>query len=325
MVLGEGVEAAMDALRESDERELSALSKQVNASRSAPTRQAGAGAPPLADQEKGLHALATSLPARGGRPQVHQREHAQALPVLHTALLCAEVGSGSNHKAVVAPAALADLHISEGGGGHRTSQRVHRRQGGPRPDAPEVGQHLIGLGTAYHQQGKLEAAALTLEEARSILVYALGEKDEQVTLFKEKIKKLSVIEFDFNVGTTSSSTPSNFASRMEARLAQRDVKQDQLNLEAISKKQIAADLRRHGLLSARGTKAGEHFNYASHVAERVATEQEKRAAGERRELLTKKEIFRERLRKRTGVGARETTRTTNRGGEARDVRGARSR
>ena len=66
------------------------------------------------------------------------------------------------------------------------------------PDAPEVGQHLIGLGTAYHQQGKLEAAALTLEEARSILVYALGDRDEQVQLVKEKIKKLSVIEFDFN-------------------------------------------------------------------------------------------------------------------------------
>merc|ERR1719409_1311693 len=99
-------------------------------------------------------------------------------------------------------------------------------------------------------------------------------------------------------------TPANFASRMEARLQQKVVKQDQLNLEAISRKQIAADLRRHGLLSARGTKAGEHFNYASHVAERVATEQEKRAAGERRELLTKKkEIFRERLRKRQDVGS----------------------
>ena len=45
---------------------------------------------------------------------------------------------------------------------------------------------MIGLGTAYHQQGKLEAAALTLEEARSILVYALDEKDEQVVLVKEK-------------------------------------------------------------------------------------------------------------------------------------------
>merc|ERR1719409_2590641 len=99
-------------------------------------------------------------------------------------------------------------------------------------------------------------------------------------------------------------TPANFASRMEARLQQKVVKQDQLNLEAISRKQIAADLRRHGLLSARGTKAGEHFNYASHVAERVASEQEKRAAGERKELLTKKkEIFRERLRKRTDFGS----------------------
>ena len=61
-----------------------------------------------------------------------------------------------------------------------------------------------------------------------------------------------------------------------------------------------------GLLSARGTKAGDHFNYASHVAERVASEQEKRAAGERRELLQKKKLlFRERLRKRPTGGAVE--------------------
>ena len=37
-----------------------------------------------------------------------------------------------------------------------------------------------------------------------------------------------------------------------------------------------------GLLSARGSKAGEHFIYASHVAERVTSEHEKRAAGERK-------------------------------------------
>merc|ERR1719181_2367252 len=56
---GEGVEAAMDALRESDERELSALSKQVNALQerlnSAKQEQARLHS---ADQEKGLHALA---------------------------------------------------------------------------------------------------------------------------------------------------------------------------------------------------------------------------------------------------------------------------
>merc|ERR1719424_356082 len=56
---------------------------------------------------------------------------------------------------------------------------------------------------AYHQQGKLEAAVLTLEEGHSILVYALGEKDEQVQVVKEKIKKLSVID----------QAPANFESR----------------------------------------------------------------------------------------------------------------
>ena len=39
---------------------------------------------------------------------------AQALPVLHTSLLCAEVGAGASHKAIVGPlAALADLHIQQ--------------------------------------------------------------------------------------------------------------------------------------------------------------------------------------------------------------------
>ena len=42
------------------------------------------------------------------------------------------------------------------------------------PDAAEVGQHLIGLGSAYHQQGKLEAASLTLEEARCKVVDEVG-------------------------------------------------------------------------------------------------------------------------------------------------------
>ena len=56
---GEGVEQAMDALRESDERELSALSKQVNALQerlnSAKQEQARLHS---ADQENGLNALA---------------------------------------------------------------------------------------------------------------------------------------------------------------------------------------------------------------------------------------------------------------------------
>ncbi|KOO27624.1 kinesin heavy chain [Chrysochromulina tobinii] len=308
---GEGVEMAMDALRESDERELSALSKQVNALQerlnSAKQEQARLHSQ---DQEKGLHALVdvSQQLVELGRKYTDKGMYAQALPVLQTALLSAEVGSSQNHKSVVGPlAALADLHIQQRREEEaivllKRAYTVDKEALGP--DAPEVGHHLIGLGTAYHQQGKLEAAALTLEEARSILVYALGEKDEQVLLVKEKIKKLSVIEFDFNSGASGSNSAANsFAARMEARLAQKAVKADQLNLEAISKKQIAADLRRHGLLSARGTKAGEHFNYASHVAERVATEQEKRAAGERREMLTKKkQIFRERLRKRSDHG-----------------------
>ena len=66
--------------------------------------------------------------------------------------------------------------------------------------AVQVGHHLVALGSAYHSQGKLEAAALTLEEARSILIFALGPNHADVAVVKEQIKKLSVIEVDFTEG-----------------------------------------------------------------------------------------------------------------------------
>ena len=76
---------------------------------------------------------------------------------------------------------------------------------------------MIGLGTAYHSQGKLEAAALTLEEARSILVFSLGAEHEQVQLVNQKIKKLSVIEVDMGGGGTETAQNPKFLSRMQAR------------------------------------------------------------------------------------------------------------
>ncbi|KAL1529784.1 hypothetical protein AB1Y20_000718 [Prymnesium parvum] len=310
--LGEGIEDALEALRESDARELSALNKQVNALQerlnSAKQEQArlsetsgGKSTIPLSDTAKGLVAL--------GRSHMDKGNLAEASPVLNSALTAAEIAHGPMHKAVVpALTAMADLCILQ----KREEQAiallkraytVDKEALGP--DAPEVGQHLIALGTAYHAQGKLEAASLTLEEARSILVYALGAEHEQTLLVKEKIKKLSVIEVDMG-GGQETHRPAQFVSRMQARLEQQQAKIEALNLEEINKKQSAADLRRNGLLSARGTKAGDHFNYASHVAERVTSEQEKRAAGERRELLQKKkQLFRERLKKRGTGGALE--------------------
>ena len=44
--------------------------------------------------------------------------------------------------------------------------------------------------------GKLEAASLTLEEAKSILVYALGPEAPRVADVAARIKRLSVIEVD---------------------------------------------------------------------------------------------------------------------------------
>lgn len=66
---------------------------------------------------------------------------------------------------------------------------------------------------------------------------------------------------------------SKFASRMAERLAQRAVKERRVDREDLNRKQSEADERRNGLLTARGTRAGDHFAYASHVAERVTSEQ----------------------------------------------------
>ena len=302
--MGEGIEVAMEALRESDSRELSALSKQVNALQerlnSAKQEQARLASSSSTDRSTSLAETSTGL-VELGQFYIAQGRMMQAYPVLTTALLSAEIAHGAMHKSVVAPlSALADLHIyqkreEEAISLLKRAYTVDKEALGP--DAPEVGQHLIGLGTAYHSQGKLEAAALTLEEARSILVYALGADHPQVTVVKDKIKKLSVIEVDMQSGEAVQ--PAQFVSRMEARLAQKNEREDLMSLDEINKKQTAADLRRLGLLSARGSKAGDHFDYASHVAERVASEQEKRAAGDRKELLAKKkQLFRERLKKR---------------------------
>merc|ERR1712185_512290 len=122
----------------------------------------------------------------------------EAYTALSTALISAEIAHGAMHKAVVSPlTALSELHMAQRREEEAISllkraYTVDKEALGP--DAPEVGEHLIGLGTAYHAQGKLEAAALTLEEARSILVFSLGAEHEKVVAVKEKIKKLSVIE-----------------------------------------------------------------------------------------------------------------------------------
>jgi RNA polymerase-interacting CarD/CdnL/TRCF family regulator len=168
---GEGVEAAMDALRESDERELSALSKQVNALQerlnSAKQEQARLTS---ADLEKGLHALtdvSTQL-VEVGRKYTDCGMYAQALPTLHTALLCVSgLSPNAGHAAplrcrvgalMVAHPSVRHAgrggrwfdaqgggpatrcarrvahHPAARGGGHRAAQaRLHCRQGGARP------------------------------------------------------------------------------------------------------------------------------------------------------------------------------------------------
>ena len=75
---------------------------------------------------------------------------------------------------------------------------------------------------------------------------------------------------------------------MEERLAQKARRTGELTKEDMERKQTEADLRRNGLLSARGGKAGDHFIRAAEVAMSATSEKEKRATGERKDLLQKK-------------------------------------
>lgn len=308
---GRDIEAAITALCEADARELSSLNRRVlamqerlAAAKQEQARLAPSGGSGAASLPETSHAL-----VQLGRHYTDNDMLPQAMAVLKASLACADVACGSGHRQVVAPlAALADLHIKA----ERAEEAINLLKRAYiidkealGPDAPEVGRHLIGLGTAYHAQGKLEAAALTLEEARSILVYSLGPNHSSVALVKDKIKKLSVIEVNIKqqpgsgAATPRTASRQEFEQRMEARLREKQKKASQLNLEGISRKQTEAELRRNGLLSARGSKAGEHFVHSGEVAVRVISEQERRATGERREhLLKKKALFRERLNRR---------------------------
>ena len=110
-----------------------------------------------------------------------------------------------------------------------------------------------------------------------------------------RIKQLSVIEVDTSLmgGSGGAATPRTAAKsalqkRMEERLAQKARRSGELTKEDMERKQTEADLRRNGLLSARGGKAGDHFIRAAEVAMSATSEKEKRATGERKDLLQKK-------------------------------------
>ena len=317
---GRDVGAAVEALRASDAREIAAISKQVEALQARLSSakmekerlQEGAtggaaGSPAALLKTVGdLIAKGKDLHARGELDDAH--------PILKAALATAEVAKGPMAREIVpALSALADLQVArrreeEAIGLLKRAYTVDKDALGP--DAAEVGQHLIGLGSAYHQQGKLEAASLTLEEARSILVFALGPDHERVQQVAARIKKLSVIEVDTGVmaapGTMTprSGVKSAAQRKMEERLSRKKYKdKDQLKME-MEQRNTEAELRRGGLLSARGNKAGDAFIHAAEVAERATSEKEKRATGERRELLQKKKaIFRERLAQRNAERA----------------------
>ena len=263
----------------------------------------------------------------------------EAVPVLKAALKTAEVAKGTHSREIVpCISALAELQVlrrreEEAIVLLKRAYTLDKEALGP--DAAEVGQHLIGLGGAYHQQGKLEAASLTLEEARSILVYALGPDAAQVQDVAARIKQLSVIEVDTSLmsgggggGGGGAATPRTAAKsalqkRMEQRLKQKERRTGELTKEDMERKQTEADLRRNGLLSARGGKAGDHFIHAAEVAMSATSEKEKRATGERKDLLQKKKaLFRERLaqRKRSGNADDDSDEDEEGEGEAEEDR-----
>ena len=93
--------------------------------------------------------------------------------------------------------------------------------------------------------------------------------------------------------------------------------------QTIDEKQDAADLRRHGLMSARGNRARDRFDHATYVAERVVSEQEKSADGARKDALQKKkQLFRERIRRRNeqrlAAGEEEMERDSDDSGDGGD-------
>ena len=186
------------ALRESDARELSSLSKQLTALQqrlsSAKKEQFRVGENG-SKNGKSLDALpATAAELRALGVEYKERGMLDAsLAVLSAALSAAEAAGPVNGRSqLVDPlSALADLHLKA----KREDEAINclKRaytldKAALGPDAAEVGEHLIGLGRAYHAQGKLEAAALTYEEARSVLSYALGPQHPSVLTVKEKIK-----------------------------------------------------------------------------------------------------------------------------------------
>ena len=167
------------ALRESDARELSSLSKQLTALQqrlsSAKKEQFRVGENG-SKNGKSLDALpATAAELRALGVEYKERGMLDAsLAVLSAALSAAEAAGPVNGRSqLVDPlSALADLHLKA----KREDEAINclKRaytldKAALGPDAAEVGEHLIGLGRAYHAQGKLEAAALTYEEARSVL------------------------------------------------------------------------------------------------------------------------------------------------------------
>ena len=100
-----------------------------------------------------------------------------SLAVLSAALSAAEAAGPVNGRSqLVDPlSALADLHLKakrEDGAINCLERACTLDRAALGPDAAEVGEHLIGLGRAYHAQGKLEAAALTYEEAVGAFVRA---------------------------------------------------------------------------------------------------------------------------------------------------------
>ena len=221
------------ALRESDARELSSLSKQLtalqqrlssakkeqfrvgtlrailaqfrrNSAQFSDGRSIAATGENGSKNGKSLDALpATAAELRALGVEYKERGMLDAsLAVLSAALSAAEAAGPVNGRSqLVDPlSALADLHLKA----KREDEAINclKRaytldKAALGPDAAEVGEHLIGLGRAYHAQGKLEAAALTYEEARSVLSYALGPQHPSVLTVKEKIKGLSVIEVDY--------------------------------------------------------------------------------------------------------------------------------
>lgn len=109
---------------------------------------------------------------------------------------------------------------------HKRCYEIHRKTLGP--DDPRAGRHLVALGSAHSQLNNAHAAAITLEEARAILAFALGPEHPEVqelVALAEQVNRGMAVDAPLSARGEGTITPRRTqaaATRMHSRLNARE-------------------------------------------------------------------------------------------------------